>query len=193
VKGGGTFDFGPIHLVAMTAPSPSPTSTAEAKYNADPSPSPSSTAFAKFYPSPSVAPSPTVPTRDLRTEIEKFVYEHLRKSVNADISGMLADYADRVDFFENSYADHSFIAKDRQTFVAGWPTLRISALSTVRISETANSNRVTIWFDYHFDARNSKGIHSTGDAANTWILDTSYGGLKIVSEKQNVTNRKRTR
>ena len=43
------------------------------------------------------------------------------------------------------------------------------------------------------DARNSKGIHSLGDAANTWVLDTSYGGLKIVSEKQNVTNRKRTR
>jgi serine/threonine protein kinase len=179
VKGTGTFDFGPIHLVAITAPLPSPT--------------PIATAEAKLYPIPSIAPSPTVPTRDLRTEIERFVYEHLRKSVNADISGMLADYADRVDYYENGYVDQSFIARDRQTYGAGWPTVRISPVGTVRISETANSNRVTIWFDYRFDARNSKGIHSLGDAANTWVLDTSYGGLKIVSEKQNVTNRKRTR
>lgn len=179
VKGGGTFDFGPIHLVAITAPLPSPT--------------PAATAEAKFYPSPSSAPPPMVPTRDLRAEIERFVYEHLRKSVNADISGMLADYADRVDYYENGSVDQSFIARDRQTFAAGWPTVRISQVGGVRISETANSNRVTIWFDYRFDARNSKGIHSLGDAANTWVLDTSYGGLKIVSEKQNVTNRKRTR
>jgi serine/threonine protein kinase len=178
VKNGGAFDFGTIHLMAMAAPSPSP--------------APTSTAVAKFYTPPSVVPSPTVPTRDLRAEIERFVYEHLRKSVNADINGMLADYADRVDYYENSYADHSFIAKDRQTFAAAWPTQKIVPVGIVRISEIVG-NRVTIWFDYRFDARNNKSIHSLGDAANTWVLDTSYGGLKIVSEKQNVTNRKRTR
>jgi serine/threonine protein kinase len=180
VKGGGTFDFGPIHLVAMTAPAPSPAPTATA------------TVEAKFYPKPSTEPSPTVPTRDVRTEIQKFVYEHLRKSVNAEISGMLEDYADRVDYYDNGYVDHSFIAKDRQTYAAGWPTLRISEFTILQISDTTSS-RVTVWFNYHFDARNSKGIHSLGDAANTWVLDTSYGGLKIVLEKQNVTNRKRTR
>jgi hypothetical protein len=129
----------------------------------------------------------------LRVEIEKFVEEHLRKSVNADISGMIADYADRVDYYENGIVDRSFIARDRQTFTAGWPTVRIFPLGGVRISETGTSDRVTIWFNYRFDARNGKGIHSLGDAANTWVLDTSYGSLKIVAEKQNVTNRKRTR
>jgi serine/threonine protein kinase len=181
VKGGGTFDFGPIHLVAMIAPSSAPTPTATAVPEA------------KFYPSPSVAPAPTVPTRDLRAETEKFVYEHLRRSVNADISGMLADYADRVDYYESGYVDQSFIARDRQTYAAGWPSVKIVPFGIVQISDTANTGRVTIWFNYHFDARNSKGIHSLGDAANTWVLDTSYSGLKIVSEKQNVTNRKRTR
>jgi hypothetical protein len=179
VKSGGTFDFGSIHLLALPPPPASPSSTAAGE--------------AKSYPSPSLAPSPTVPTRDVRREIEKFAYEHLRKSVNAEISGMLADYADRVDYYDNGYVDHTFIAKDRQTFAAGWPTLRISEFTILQISDTANSSRVTVWFNYHFDARNSKGIHSLGDAANTWVLDTSYGGLKIVSEKQNVTNRKRTR
>jgi hypothetical protein len=166
-----------IHLAAMAAPSPSPASTAVAKFSTP----------------PSVVPAPSVPTRDLRAETEKFVYEHLRKSVNADISGMLADYAERVDYYDNGYVDHAFIAKDRQTFATGWPTLRISALNIVQVGDTANTGRVTIWFNYHFDARNSKGIHSLGDATNTWDMDTSYGGLKIVSEKQNVTNRKRTR
>jgi serine/threonine protein kinase len=177
VKGGGTFDFGMIHLVALAAPSASPTSTTVATFST---------------PLP-VAPVPTVPTRDLRAEIDKFVYEHLRKSVNADINGLLADYGDRVDYYENGYVDHSFIAKDRQTYSAAWPGVKIVPSGPVRSTENANNNRVTIWFDYRFDARNTKGIHSLGDAANTWVLDTSYGGLKIVSEKQNVTNRKRTR
>ncbi len=177
VKGGGSFDFGTIHLAAIVV---------------TPSSSPASTAAANFTPPP-LSPSPSVPNRDLRTEIEKFVYEHLRKSVNADISGMLADYVDHVDYFENGSVDHSFIAKDRQTYAAGWPMVKIAPLGPVRINESANSSRVTISFDYRFDARNRKGIHSLGDAANIWILDTSYGGLKIVSEKQTVTNRKRTR
>jgi hypothetical protein len=178
VKGGGSFDFGTIHLVAMVAPSPSPTSTAVANY---------------FTPPPSFSPSPSGPTRDLRAEIEKFVFEHLRKSVNADINGLLADYADHVDYYENGYVDHSFIVKDRQTYAAGWPVVKIVPLGVVRINDNGNSGRVSISFDYRFDARNNKGIHSLGDASNIWVLDTSYGGLKIVSEKQNVTNRKRTR
>jgi hypothetical protein len=83
--------------------------------------------------------------------------------------------------------------RDRQTFVAGWPLLKIMPSGGIRFNDTSNLSRVTISFDYRFDARNSKGIHSLGDAANTWVLDASYGGLKIVAEKQNVTNRKRTR
>ncbi|MEY2565003.1 MAG: eukaryotic-like serine/threonine-protein kinase [Verrucomicrobiota bacterium] len=179
VTAGGTYDFGTIHLIAITSPAASPVPTSAAE--------PSS------YPSPPIAPSPTIPTRDLRAEIEKFVYEHLRKSVNADISGIVADYSDRVDYYENGYVDHSFIARDRQTYAAGWPTVKIAPFGSLRISERGNTDRVTISFDYRFDARNSKGIHSLGTAFNTWVLDTSSGGLKIESEKQNVTNRKRTR
>lgn len=183
VKAGGSFDFGTIHLVAM-APTPAPSPS--------PSPSSASTSVAKFY-TPPYSPPPSVPTRDLRAEIEKFVYDHLRKTVNADISGLVADYGDRVDYYENGIVDPSFIAKDRQTYAAGWPVVKITPVGGIRINETPGSDRVTVWFDYKFDAQNRKGIHSLGDAANVWVLDTSYGGVKIVSEKQTVTNRKRTR
>jgi serine/threonine protein kinase len=178
VKDGGSFDFGTIHLVAV-APAPAP--------------APATTAPPRFDSFSTIPPPPPEPTRNLRVEIEKLVEEHLRKSVNADISGMIADYADRVDYYENGIVDRSFIARDRQTFSAAWPTVKIFPLGGVRIHNGGSSDRVTISFDYRFDARNGKGIHSLGDAANTWVLDTSYGSLKIVAEKQNVTNRKRTR
>jgi hypothetical protein len=71
--------------------------------------------------------------------------------------------------------------------------VKIFPLGGVRIHNSTSNDRITISFDYRFDARNGKGIHSLGDAANTWVLETSYGSWKIVSEKQNVTNRKRTR
>ena len=70
--------------------------------------------------------------------------------------------------------------------------LKILPLGAVRIGDTASSDRVTIWFDYRFDARNGKGIHSLGDAANTGpryiarIVEKRFG-------EANVTNRKRTR
>jgi len=178
VKPGGTSDFGTLHLIALNAPSPTPTAT--------------STAEPKFYVPPSI-PSPTAETRDLQGEIERFVYEHLRKSVNGDISGMLADYADRVDYYDNGYVDRSFIMRDRQTYANGWPSLKIMPSGGIRFNDTSNLTRIMVSFDYRFDARNNKGIHSLGDAANTWVIDASYGGLKIVAEKQNVTNRKRTR
>jgi hypothetical protein len=177
VKEGGSFDFGTVHLVAIP-PAPAPAITTPPRFEAPPTLPP---------------PPPPEPTRNVRIEIEKFVEEHLRKSVNADISGMIADYADRVDYYENGIVDRSFIARDRQTFSAGWPTVKIFPLGGVRVYDSVSSDRITISFNYRFDARNGKGIHSLGDAANTWVLDTSYGSLKIVSEKQNVTNRKRTR
>jgi serine/threonine protein kinase len=176
VKDGGSFDFGTIYLVAVPPP-----------------PAPAMTAPPRFDSSSTLPQPPAEPTRNLRVEIEKFVEEHLRKSVNADISGMTADYADRVDYYENGIVDRSFIARDRQTFATGWPTVKIFPLGGVRVYDSVSSDRVTISFNYRFDARNGKGIHSLGDAANTWVLDTSYGSLKIVSEKQNVTNRKRAR
>jgi serine/threonine protein kinase len=177
VKAGGTSDFGTLHLIALSSPSPSPTSTPQAK----------------FYAPPPSGPTPAVPTRDLPAEIERFVYEHLRKSANADISGLVSDYADRVDYYENGYVDRSFIAKDRQTYASAWPSLRIMRSGGVRINDSSNLNRVAISFDYQFEARNNKGIHSLGDTTNVWVLDASDGGLKIVAEKQNITNRKRRR
>jgi serine/threonine protein kinase len=73
VKDGGSFDFGTIHLVAVAPP---------------PAPAPANTAPPRFDSSSTLPPPPPPePTRNLRFEIEKFVQEHLRKSVKADISG----------------------------------------------------------------------------------------------------------
>ena len=69
---------------------------------------------------------------------------------------MIADYADRVDYYENGIVDRSFIARDRQTFAAGWPTVKIFPLGGVRVYDSVSSDRVTISFNYRFDARNGK-------------------------------------
>jgi hypothetical protein len=124
------------------------------------------------------------PQRDLQAEITNFVSDHLRKSADANVSGLVADYAERVDYYDDGVVDRSFIVKDRQTFAASWPSLKITPPSGLRITETPNRDRVAVSFDYRFDARNNSGSHSSGNAANVWILDTSSGGLKIVSEKK---------
>ena len=176
VRAGGTVDFGTMHLRAKPAPPPSNVSV----------PPPVTQPVVP-------PPAPTTPQRDLAGEINRFVTSHLQKTVDANISGLVADYADRVDYYENGYVDRSFIVKDRQTYTAGWPYLRLSPYGTVRLRETGISGQIEASFGYRFEARNSKGITSTGDTANVWIIDTTFNDLKIVSEKQTVSNRKRSR
>jgi hypothetical protein len=179
VKSGGTVDFGTMHLLPSVM---SPSAAA-------PSATPSVAVDSSTPPPPASTPAP----RDLQSEISQFVTRHLEKSVNANISGLVEDYAERVNYYENGVVDHSFIVKDRQTYAAAWPYLKLTPYGDVRLRDSDTTGQVAVSFDYRFEARNSKGIRSMGDAANLWIIDTSGEGLKITSENQTITNRRRSR
>jgi hypothetical protein len=175
VKAGATVDFGTMHLRAKPAPPPT-------------------NVYVPPVTQPVVPPpAPTAPQRDLQGEINRFVTSHLQKTVDANINGLVADYADRVDYYDYGYVDRSFIVKDRQTYTAGWPYLRLSPHGSVGLRATGATGQIEASFSYRFEARNSKGITSTGDTTNVWVIDTTFSDLKIVSEKQTVSNRKRSR
>jgi hypothetical protein len=182
VRAGGTVDFGMMHLRPRAAPAPSSTPAATSP---PPTPEPTATVTATA--------TPTATPRDLQNEIRHFVLKHLQNSVNADINGLATDYAERVDYYDNGFVNHSFIVKDRQTYVAAWPYLKLTPFGDVRFRETGTAGQLAVSFDYHFEARNNKGTRSMGDAANFWIVETSFGDLKIISEKQTVTSRRRSK
>jgi hypothetical protein len=127
VKPGGTVDFGTLHL-ARKAGQSTPVST----------PATTSVNTARSESTPSVVMASPAPQRDLQAEITNFVSDHLRKSADANVSGLVADYAERVDYYDDGVVDRSFIVKDRQTFAASWPSLKITPPSGLRITETPN-------------------------------------------------------
>lgn len=134
------------------------------------------------------SPTPTTtpePTYDYRA----FVLQHLQKCINRDNPGIVADYANTVDYYENGMVGLSFIAKDRQKFSTSWPTFSIQLTSAINY-DASNAPRVTITFNYDFEAHNGEKI-SRGSTENIWTLLQTPSGLKITAEKQKVTNRSR--
>ena len=168
VKPGATVDMGTLHLTAK--PTPAPTQAA-ATYSPPP-PLPETT-------------SPPQPEYDYRG----FVLQHLQKCTNGDVSGIVADYADSVDYYENGMVTPSFIAKDRRKYMSSWPTLSIQMTSPVSY-DTSNAPHIRVNFSYTFEARNGRKV-SRGQTDNTWFLLQTPTGLKIASEKQTITNRSR--
>ena len=137
--------------------------------------------------SPSSLPETT--TTQAAYDYRRFVLQHLQKCSNGDVSGIVADYADSVDYYENGRVTPSFIAQDRRKYVSSWPMVSIQLTSPINYdASTAPSVRVS--FSYTFEARNGRKV-SRGTADNVWFVLQTPTGLKITSEKQTVTNRSR--
>jgi hypothetical protein len=171
VKPGAATDIGTVHLPAKPQPSVVPEATASYQ----------STPLAP------VSASAIQPVYDYRG----FVLQHLQKCINRDIAGIVSDYTDDVDYYENGFVGRSFIAQDRQKYAASWPTLSIQLTSEITF-DASNAPRVIVTFNYNFEARNGRKA-SRGGAQNVWTLLQTADGLKINAEKQYVTARSRSR
>lgn len=83
-------------------------------------------------PTPS-APAPAAISNDLQRALLTFITEHHAKSSRSDVRGMVADFADRVEYMTHGYVGHDFIAKDLDDYhrtavrvtdaIIGTPTL----------------------------------------------------------------------
>jgi hypothetical protein len=171
VKPGAATDLGTVHLPAKP----------QSSVIAEP------TTSYQTPPSPPVSVPPMQPVYDYRG----FVLQHLQKCSNRDIAGVVADYTDVVDYYENGFVGRSFIAQDREKYAASWPALSIQLTSEIAF-DASNAPRVIVTFNYTFEARNGRKA-SRGSAQNTWTLLQTADGLKINAEKQSVTARSRSR
>jgi serine/threonine protein kinase len=167
VKAGQTFDQGTLHLVSLA------TSTV-----------PSATPYA--------VPVATPVSLKQKYDYRAFVTAHLQKCMNGDIPGIVADYSDSVDYYDNGTVGQAFILKDRQKFSASWPFLSIRLTSEIQADDSYGSG-MTVTFNYSFEARSNRRKTSRGQATNRWVLVETPNGLRIATEKQEITNRSGTR
>jgi ketosteroid isomerase-like protein len=134
-------------------------------------------------------PSEPPATSSATEQIQQFVTEHFRKAERSDCDGMLADYASRVDYFDNGVVGKDFIARDCSTYVKAWPEITWHLTGAIEVRESGGGE-YAVSFGYDFDARNrAKGKISKGHAAHTWRVANGAGGFKITYHRETVTNR----
>jgi len=167
VKAGGTVDQGTLHLVPLAT---------------------QAVASATPYAAPVATPASLKDRYDYRA----FVTSHLQKCINADIPAIVADYADSVDYYDNGTVGHAFILKDRQKFSASWPFLSIRLTSEIQ-ADDSDGFGITVTFNYSFEARSNRRKISRGQTTNRWVLVETPNGLRIGTEKQEITGRSGTR
>jgi hypothetical protein len=69
-------------------------------------------------PSQLPVPDPAGIPPQIESQIRAFITLHHTKSSRNDIEGLVADYADRVDHFDNGFVDKAFIRKDESAYHA---------------------------------------------------------------------------
>lgn len=111
--------------------------------------------------------------------------DHLEKAEQCNCTEVLADYADRVDYFDKGIVEKNFIARDCSAYVKAWPqlTLRLTDISDLR---QKGNGQYIVQFEYDFEARNpARGKTSRGHASDTWRLEN----YRIVYHRETVTKR----
>ena len=142
---------------------------------------------------PPVYNPPPLPPANMSTtateRIKQFVAEHFRKTERCDCDGVLADYASRVDYFDNGVVGKDFIARDCTAYVKAWPEITLQVTGAIDVRDSGNGE-FTVSFGYDFDARNkAKGKTSRGHAADTWRVQNRTGGYQITYHRETITNR----
>lgn len=111
----------------------------------------------------------------------------LVKSASDDVDGLVAMYADEVDFYQKGRVDKAFINKDKVDYFARWPE-RAYALTGDPVVYDAGNGLVEVVLPTRFSVKSSERTLS-GEA--DFILVLAFDGDKgaIVSEKGKVTKR----
>ncbi len=168
-------------IVAFASPQASPPAAA--------TPSPAATVAQVASPLPSSMPTATATASnvDAAKYIRQFVVDHLEKAQRCDCAAVLADYGNRVDYFDNGVVEKDFIARDCSTYAKAWPELTLKFTGIIDLLGDRNG-QYTVRFGYDFEARNTaKGKISRGHASDTWRLENDRGEYRIVSHRETVT------
>ncbi len=124
-----------------------------------------------------------------QASIERFVDRMLTAASSADVNGLLALYADRVDYFGSGEVGKTFIRDDKERFFRSWPNLRYRRTGPVSIdSEYGDGVRVS--FPSRFRVENpTRNKFSEGTAHSILRLRSSDGDYLVIGEQQRVLTR----
>lgn len=176
--------------------SPDPTPTAVAPTAPMPQPTPSSGATPAAQPPVAAAPTAEVPAAPAAVapvastgldeqRIRGFVDDYIAALNRVDAEGLLAFYAERVDYFGNPGVGHDFILKDKQAFHRRWPVIENRLASDIAIDRSAADGSVSVSYAVRYRVRSAqRGDEKTGAARDVLVLRLVQGRPLIVAQRQ---------
>lgn len=127
-------------------------------------------------------------TPKLKDMIVRFVSGHHQKSLDGDVKGMVADYADKVDYFKNGVVDRAWILRDEVDYHNSHVVLGERIIGDVMVKHAADSSGYEAIYDLRVQAQNIT-TRKLIDAAFSvrMVINLTPEGMRIIlqhSEKK---------
>lgn len=90
----------------------------------------------------------------LKDIVVRFVAAHHKKSLEGDVQGMVADYADKVDYFTNGVVDRAWISRDEATYHNSHLMFEERVMGDVRVKHSIQGGDYDVAYDLRVQAQN---------------------------------------
>ena len=117
--------------------------------------------------------------------VQTFIQMHHAKSTRGDVEGMLADYADRVDYFDRGMVDRNYIRKDELEYHA--PGVRLTENFRVfPVFELLSDGSLAATYTIAYERHRPDGRWQKGLADISLTLELTPNGPKIIRQRSEV-------
>ena len=145
--------------------------------------------FARIHVAAPRSSPPSLPTNSTNTntdEIERvlgvFVQQHHLKSSRSDVDGLIADYGDRVDYFDKGTVDHNFIRKDELEYHSPGTRITENLLTRVTVREVGH-NLYSTAYSIGYQRTRPDGRWMKGVTAVELHIEMTASGPRIVRQR----------
>jgi hypothetical protein len=116
------------------------------------------------------------------------VAAHHKKSLEGDVQGMVADYADKVDYFTNGVVDRAWILRDEATYHNSHLMFEERVVGDVTVKHATQGDGYTVSYDLRVQAQNLGTRKAVGGVFSVKMVITHTSeGMRIMlqhSEKK---------
>ncbi len=124
-------------------------------------------------------------------EVLALIESYLNASNEQNLKNLLMLYAEITEYYGSGKVTNDFILKDKKNYFKRWPKIKYEFVKLDKNETLENGQKTFISFLFNFDVYNqSKNRGIKGVAKNNLMLENINGKLKIISEKQQIINKK---
>ena len=114
--------------------------------------------------------------------VQRFVVAHHNKASSKDVGNFAADYARRVDFFDNGLVSSEFVLKDQTGYSKKWDRISENVNGKVNVRKLSSGLYRAV-YRMNFFLESSDGRAINGESEITLDLISTKAGLRITRQR----------